>query len=105
MTDTNKNYSKELTAKIIAVYSENPNMATVNTLADTTGKTVRSLIAKLSREGVYQKKERTTKSGLPVITKEDLVKKIAEKQSMDFSSISSLVKATKSDLEFLFNNL
>ena len=100
-TNTTKNYSDEMVKQIIADYTANPTMTTVNDLAETTGKTVRSLIAKLSREGVYQKKERTTKSGAIVQTKADIVKLISEKTDIDEASISSLTKASKIALQRL----
>ncbi len=100
-TNTTKNYSDEMVKQIIADYTANPTMATVNDLAETTGKTVRSLIAKLSREGVYQKKERTTKSGAIVQTKADIVKLISAKADVDEASISSLTKASKYALQTL----
>jgi len=103
MTTENKNYSDQMVKDIVAQYKENPTMDTVNNLATTTGKTTRSLIAKLSREGVYQKKERATKSGGAVITKTEIVQKIAEKSGLEFDMISTLVKATKTDLQKLVN--
>jgi hypothetical protein len=102
MTDTNKNYSKELTAKIIAEYSLNPTRATVDELAKSTGKTARSLIAKLSKENVYKKATKITKTGMPVIRKTDLVKIINEHYNLN---LTSLVKATKEDLNKLVINL
>ena len=50
-------------------YTANPTRETVDALADELGKTTRSIIAKLSREGVYIAQPRTTKSGEPVISK------------------------------------
>ena len=76
MTDKIANYSEAMTTEIIAEYSANPTRETVDMLAEKTGKTVRSLIAKLSREGVYKKIERKTKTGVPVVSKADLVAKI-----------------------------
>jgi len=96
MTDKIKNYTDEMTAMILAEYMSEPTRTTVDALAEKTGKTVRSLIAKLSREGVYKKIERKTKTGVPVITKTELVKKINAHYGFE---VNSLVKATKMDLQ------
>ena len=61
------NYTPEQTAQIVAEYKAGTS---VESLAEALGKSVRSIVAKLSREGVYQKKEYATKTGEPVISKE-----------------------------------
>ena len=76
-------------------------MDTVKTLAQAFGKTTRSIIAKLSREGVYQAQPRTTKSGEPVVQKRELVQEIARLLNTDEEQIASIVKATKADLKNL----
>jgi len=105
MTTENKNYTDEMVKTIVAEYNASPTMETVNALATTTGKTTRSLIAKLSREGVYKKQERTTKSGAVVQSKADIVRLISEKTSLEADSIATLVKATKTDLQLLLGAL
>ena len=50
----NINYTPEQTAQIIADYQAGKS---VEIIADNLGKTVRSIVAKLSREKVYIKKE------------------------------------------------
>ena len=55
MTMKNVNYTPEVTQAIVESYETAPNMDTVRNLADIYGKTVKSIIGKLSREGVYQK--------------------------------------------------
>jgi len=102
---TVKNYSDEMVATIIAEYVANPTMETVNALATSTGKTTRSLIAKLSREGVYKKKVATTKSGGKIQSKADIVKLISERTNVSSDSIATLVKATKHDLQSLLEAL
>ncbi|MBZ5782159.1 hypothetical protein, partial [Klebsiella aerogenes] len=56
----NINYTPEQTAQIIADYQAGKS---VETIADNLGKTVRSIVAKLSREKVYIKKEYKSKTG------------------------------------------
>ena len=65
--------------------------------AQTFGKTTRSIIAKLSREGVYVAQPRTTKSGEPVVAKAELVAQI----ETHFGIELTLVKAGKQDLQRL----
>ena len=76
-------------------YTESPTRETVDALAKDMGKTVRSIIAKLSREGVYVAQPRTTKSGEPVISKSELVAQINEHFGIE---LPTLVKAGKQDL-------
>ena len=90
---------------MIAIYEakEGDNKMVVATIAEKFGKTTRSIIAKLSREGVYEAEKRVTKTGEAVITKAQLVAQIAEKVGVD--SVESLAKATKQDLQTLVKAL
>ena len=69
-----KNYTEEMVSEMTTAYTDNPTRDTVDALAKQFGKTTRSIIAKLSREGVYVAQPRTTKSGEPVVAKSELVK-------------------------------
>ena len=51
--ETAKNYTEEMVETMVASYTSNPNRETVEFLAKEFGKSIRSIIAKLSREGVY----------------------------------------------------
>ena len=93
-----KNYTDEMVNAMTEAYTENPTRETVDALAEQFGKTTRSIIAKLSREGVYVAQPRTTKSGEPVISKAELVAQIAEHFDIE---IPTLVKAGKQDLQRL----
>ena len=73
---------------------------TVDNLAEQFGKSVRSIIAKLSREGIYVTQERTTKTGEPVVRKAELVAQIEDNFGIE---LPTLVKASKSDLQELLN--
>ena len=84
------------------VYTANPNRETVDLLANKFGNSVRSIIAKLSREGVYVAQPRITKSGEPVVRKAELVAQINAHFGVDFPT---LVKASKVDLQILVNHL
>lgn len=93
-----KNYTDEMVAQMTEQYSANPTRETVDELAQTFGKTTRSIIAKLSREGVYVAQPRTTKSGEPVVAKAELVAQIEEHFGIE---LTTLVKAGKQDLQRL----
>jgi len=105
MKVASKNYSDEMVAKMTETYEAEPTMDTVKVLAREFGKTTRSIIAKLSREGVYKAQPRTTKTGEPVVQKKELVMEIATMLGVDEANITSLVKATKGDLKNLVNRL
>ena len=98
----NRNYTDEMVAKMVATYNDNPNMDTVKELARELGKTTRSIIAKLSREGVYKAQPRTTKTGEPVIAKAELVSQIEAHFGIE---MPTLVKAGKQDLQRLVDTI
>jgi len=106
MTDKTKNYTDEQTAEIVALYEarETDNKTIVASIAEQFGKTTRSVIAKLSREGVYHTETRKTKTGEPVITKAELVRNIATMVGIE-DDVESLTKATKHDLQALLKAL
>ena len=93
-----KNYTEEMVNDMTTQYTANPTRETVDALAEQFGKTTRSIIAKLSREGVYVAQPRTTKSGEPVISKSELVAQISEHFGIE---MPTLVKAGKQDLQKL----
>ena len=93
-----KNYTEEMVSEMTTAYTENPTRETVDALAQQFGKTTRSVIAKLSREGVYIAQPRTTKSGEPVVSKSELVDTIANHFDIE---LPTLVKAGKADLQRL----
>jgi len=94
------NYTEAMTEQMIAEYSANPTRDTVDMLADKLGKNARSIIAKLSREGVYKAVPRVTKSGEPIVRKADLLVNIQTTLGAEFPS---LVKASKADLQRLID--
>ena len=96
------NYTEAMTEKMIAQYSANPTRETVDMLAEELGKNARSIIAKLSREGVYKAVPRVTKSGEPVVRKADLLANIQEALGIE---LPSLVKASKADLQRLIDTI
>jgi len=93
-----KNYTDEMVSEMTTQYTANPTRETVDALANQFGKTTRSIIAKLSREGVYVAQPRTTKSGEPVISKSELVSTLEAHFGIE---MPTLVKAGKQDLQRL----
>ena len=93
-----KNYTEEMVSEMTTAYTDNPTRETVDALAQQFGKTTRSIIAKLSREGVYIAQPRTTKSGEAVVSKSELVSEIANHFGIE---LPTLVKAGKADLQRL----
>ena len=97
-----KNYTDEMVNAMTEAYTANPTRETVDALAQQFGKTTRSIIAKLSREGVYIAQPRTTKSGEPVVQKSELVAQIQDHFGIE---LPTLVKAGKQDLQRLVDSL
>lgn len=89
------NYTDEQVAELVAAYTSAPVEATVEAFASKFGKTVRSIVAKLAREGVYHKKEYVSKTGAKPITKADMVAQIAALTGDTEDNLTSLEKATK----------
>lgn len=77
-------YTEEETALAIKLHSEN---VTVEEIATKLGKNKRSVIAKLSREGVYKGKRYTNKLGEHPRTKKELVQDIQDALSEDFGIV------------------
>jgi len=93
------NYTAEMTTEIVAAYTAEPVKATIEKLAEKYGKSVRSIVAKLSAEKVYQAKAK--KEGVKAVTKLDLIEKIANDLGVDKAKLESLEKATKEALQLL----
>jgi len=97
---TAKNYTDEMVSTMVDQYSASPTKATVEALAETFGKSTRSIIAKLSREGVYVAQPKVTKAGAPIVRKADIVADIASVLGVELEA-PTLVKASKLDLLML----
>lgn len=100
-----ENYTAEMVSAIKAAYTENPSKDTVESLATQYGKTVRSIVAKLSREGVYKKAEYVTKTGEKPVRKNAHAEAIGAILSMSEGEVTSLEKANKTALEKIFQAL
>ena len=89
------NYTADQVNMMKAEYTSNPSRETVEKLAETLDKSVKSIIGKLSREGVYKKTVYKTKTGETPITKRELVQEIAELLVIDYPSRSGVGEITK----------
>ena len=101
-TSKSVNYTAEQTAKIVADYAAG---VTTEAIANELGKSVRSIVAKLSREGVYKKKEYKTKTGQAVVKKDAHADAIGAILKLTEAETESLTKANKTALEKIFSAL
>ena len=92
---TPTNYTEAQTAQLVADYQAG---VAVEAIAAALGKTTRSVVAKLSREGVYKTKAKATS---PRVKKADLVDQIASKCGVAPELFESLEKANLDVLEAL----
>ncbi len=99
------NYTEEQVEMMRARYQEEPTRETVENLAEELNKSIKSIIGKLSREGIYQKAIYKTKTGEIPITKSQLIQKIADLLEIDSSKIMGLEKAPKQDIKYLYEVL
>ena len=99
MADKTPNYTPEQTARILELYAAGTDTAEI---AAEFGKTQRSVVAKLSREGVYQKKAYVTKTGEPVRKKDQTADAIGAILNMTEAETESLTKANRGALGKIF---
>lgn len=90
------NYTPEQTEKLKTDYVAG---VTVEAIAAELGKSVRSIVAKLSREGVYKKKEYTSKTGDKPMKKDVHADFIGESLGLSANDADSLTKANKTALK------
>jgi hypothetical protein len=96
------NYTPEQTKAVVDAYTSGMSVADI---AGTMGKTVKSIVAKLSREKVYKAKEYVTKTGEKVEKKNDLADAIGAVLLMTEPEISSLTSANKTALSKIWKAL
>ena len=96
------NYTAEQETKMKADYQAG---ATTEAIAENMGKTVRSVVAKLSRMGIYKKKEYVSKTGEKPQSKDTTADAIGAILRMSEGEIDSLTKANKTALKKIFDAL
>lgn len=95
-------YTKEITDKIIDEYREG---TPIEVIAETLGVPDRSVIAKLSSLGVYQKKQYLNKRGQVPVKKQAHIEDLAKLLSVPSDQLESLEKVNKSVLVLIKQKL
>lgn len=103
------NYTPEQIAEMKAVYTaaqtDEARASVVSALAEKLGKSTRSIVAKLSREGVYKAKEYVTKTGEKPVSKDVHADAIGKVLKLTEPETESLTKANKTVLVKIFTAL
>jgi Zn-dependent peptidase ImmA (M78 family) len=95
-------YTKEISDSIVQQYAQG---ADVKTIADSLGVPDRSIIAKLSSLGVYQKRVYTNKRGEVPVKKWEHIEHLAQLLDVNSDQLESLEKVNKSVLVLLTKRL
>lgn len=95
-------YTKEITDSIVQQYQQG---ADTKTIAETLGVPDRSIIAKLSSLGVYNKKKYLNKRGEVPIKKWELIERLAATLEVPSDQLESLEKVNKNVLKLLEQRL
>lgn len=91
------NYTPEMTTDVVEAYKAGE---TVESIAARIDRTVRSVVAKLAREGVYVAKTKA-RGEAHTVRKADLIAEIAHSIDANEELLESLEKATKEALELI----
>lgn len=98
-------YTELETQELLTLYAaSDKSAAMIKIIAERTKRTEKSIIAKLVREGVYQKTGTATQKTRPML-KSELTDAIAEMLELAPKSLQSLDKASKDELLALYNAL
>ena len=97
------NYTDEQVEYMVKKYTAQPNRDTVDELALKLNKSIKSIIGKLSREGVYQKAIYRTKTGEIPMTKGEIIVQISCLLDCNYNRIAGLEKSPKQDLKYLLD--
>ena len=95
------NYTNDQTEYMVGEYTRKPSRITVDRLAKELDKSPKSIIGKLSREGVYRRSVYKTKTGETPVTKTELVEELAYALEVDPGVLAGLEKAPKQVLKIL----
>jgi len=102
MTLNRKNYTEDQTAELVNLYK---NGSTPEALAEQFARSVKSVVAKLSREGVYIPKSDPKSQKATRTTKATLITKLEQEAQLEAGSLATLEKASKEALELLVSKL
>ena len=95
-------YTQEITDRMVSQYKQ---QVPVTDIATELQVPERSIIAKLSSLGVYNKKPYLNKRGEPPVKKSEQITRLAELLSVDCEQLESLEKVNKTVLKLLADNL
>ena len=95
------NYTEKQVEHMVEEYTNNPCRETVENLAETLDKSIKSIIGKLSREGVYKKTVYKTKTGEDPETKKEIVEDLAGLLDLQYIQVAGLEKSPKASLKIL----
>ena len=95
------NYTESETAYMVQLYQEKPCMETVELLVEQLKRGKKSIIGKLSREGVYRREVYVSKTGEKPITKVEIVSNIADALDLEVALLAGLEKSPKEVLRRL----
>ena len=99
------NYTPEQVEHMIEAYTKTPSRETVENLAEELDKSIKSIIGKLSREGVYKKTVYKTKTGENPETKKEIVEELATWLDIKYEAVAGLEKSPKAALKLLRESL
>ena len=95
------NYTESETSYMVELYKETPTAETVDILVEQLKRSKKSIIGKLSREGVYRREVYVSKTGEKPITKIEIVSNIADALEIEVGSLPGLEKSPKETLKKL----
>jgi hypothetical protein len=96
MTSTQAAYDQEQTTQLLQLYASGVSL---EALSEIFGRSPRSLISKLVREGVYQAEPRPAAR----LRKQQMLREICLHLNLDSSGLASLEKGTHEDLSRLYH--
>jgi len=102
-------YTEDQTVELVKAYTAvdtaDARDSVVDTFVKKFDRPIASVRAKLASEGVYIAKVRATKSGDPIVRKDQLVAQIATLMGTEEEKVESLEKVTKPTLQALISAL
>ena len=99
------NYTETEVEHMRSKYQADPTREVVEELAEELNKSIKSIIGKLSREGVYKKAVYRTKTGELPVTKAEIIVKVADVLGADSAKLIGLEKAPKQELKYLLEKV
>ena len=99
------NYTQDQVEYITNQYRLKPDRETVEKLSEELDKSIKSIIGKLSREGVYKKTVYKTKAGETPVTKKQIVQEVADLLEIEYVDLAGLIKSPKPELKTLLEAL